>query len=117
MRNLLLPGPPIPRRTYLLAGLVLLILKYVVEAAALAATGGGFLTVFEFINPVLAGHATVFERGAPWLPWAVVVWTLPFIWIGTQLSCRRAQSAGLSGWVGLLFLLPYFNWCLILYLV
>src|SRR4051812_15753074 len=65
-RTLLLPGPPVSRRTYILCGLTLLVFKYAVEALTLAGTGGGFLTVGQFIDPVLDSHATVFARGAPW---------------------------------------------------
>ena len=40
----------------------------------------------------------------------LVLWTLPFVWIGVSMSVRRAARAGLSPWLGLGFLLPFLNY-------
>jgi hypothetical protein len=64
----------------------------------------------QFLDPVLLHRAQWFAQSASWLPWAVVVWTLPFIWIGLSLSIRRALDAGGGGWLGLFFLVPFLNY-------
>ena len=40
----------------------------------------------------------------------MVVWTLPFLWIGLSMSVRRAMDAGRSPWIGLLFVAPFVNY-------
>jgi len=53
----------------------------------------------------LAGTPQSVELALP----LMVVWALPFIWIGVSMSFRRARNAGISPWTGLLFFVPLFN--------
>lgn len=51
-----------------------------------------------------------------WFAPAIVLWSLPFIWIGVSMSIRRAADAGLSPWFGLVFFVPGFNYLLMIVL-
>jgi len=97
---------PVPRRTYLLTGLALMIVKYAVEALAVHSYTGQWWTPFEYFSPSMARFR---ELHAPGLAWAIAFWTLPFIWIGASMTVRRALDAGLSARVGLLFFVPVLN--------
>jgi hypothetical protein len=44
-----------------------------------------------------------------WLAWTLAAWTLPFLWIATSMSVRRAIDAGWSPWIGFLVVLPVVN--------
>src|SRR6185503_6147187 len=46
----------------------------------------------------------------------MVVWTLPFLWIGATLTLRRALDAGRSPWLVVLFFVPLVNYALMLWL-
>lgn len=100
---------PVGRRHYLGVGALLMALKYVVEAWVVHTWTGGAYPVSVFLSPLLSARAEALaglqEGGV--LFWAV--WTLPFAWIGTSMSVRRARDAGLPGAVGLLFLFPFVN--------
>jgi hypothetical protein len=103
-------GSVVTRRDYLISGVGLMLLKYLVEAVALWSVGGPWLNPLRFLDPVLLHRAQWFEHAPSWMPFAVVVWTLPFIWVGLSLSIRRALDAGVGGWLGLLFLVPFLNY-------
>jgi uncharacterized membrane protein YhaH (DUF805 family) len=45
-----------------------------------------------------------------WFIPALGLTALPFIWIGASMSVRRARDAGWSGWIGLLFFVPFVNY-------
>lgn len=95
---------PVDRRTYAAAGALLMALKLGIDALVLYLATGRVWLPWEYL---------VFTRivdEAPW--WAVQVlllWALPFAWIGVSMSVRRAVDAGLSPWTGLLFCVPVLN--------
>jgi hypothetical protein len=100
---------PVDRRSYLVIGLVLAVVKYTVEAAVIRAANGHWLTPAEFVTPSFATRADLL-RGAPeWLGWGLFVWSIPFVWIALSMSVRRAAAAGRSPWIGAAVLLPVVN--------
>jgi len=100
---------PVDRRSYLVIGLVLAVVKYAVEAAVIRAANGHWLTPAEFVTPSFATRADLL-RGAPeWLGWGLFVWSIPFVWIALSMSVRRAAAAGRSPWIGAAVLLPVVN--------
>jgi uncharacterized membrane protein YhaH (DUF805 family) len=117
-------GGPVDRRTYLAAGILLMAFKYAAETVVVHAVTGELWTPLDYLNPQLKSRfgfrpPFLFPFGQPvptWLPWALVLWTLPFIWIGVSMSVRRAADAGLSPWLGLFFFVPYANYALMLVL-
>ena len=104
---------PVGRRDYLIAGMVLMAVKYAGEAALLWFSMGKVLTPLAFVDPVVIHRANRFgETGA----WLVFVWSLPFLWLGLSLSTRRAADAGRSPRWGIIFLVPLVNWLVMAFL-
>jgi uncharacterized membrane protein YhaH (DUF805 family) len=97
------------RRDYVVAGLVLAVVKYAVEVSVFWAVTNQILTPLEFINPLLAAREKMFSPAPPWLPWLLYLWTLPFLWVAVSMSIRRATDAGFSPWCGFLVLIPLIN--------
>jgi uncharacterized membrane protein YhaH (DUF805 family) len=107
---------PIDRRTYLLHGAGLMLFKYVVDATLVWAFVHRWWTPLGYLNPVWTLREQ-WLRGAPgWLAPALVLWTLPFLWIGVSMTLRRAVDAGASPWVSLLFFVPVVNYLTMLLL-
>ena len=105
----------VSRRDYALCGFGLMAVKYLVEAAVIWNFTGRTFTPLDFLNPLLSVRQTFFQPPAPnWLQFAVLFWTLPFLWISVSMSVRRAVSAGMSAATGLVVLLPGVNYCLML---
>src|SRR5207244_12123073 len=100
---------PVDRRAYLQSGAALMLLKYTVDASLVWAFVGRWWTPLGYLNPVWTLRQQLL-RGAPdWLAPALVVWTLPFLWIGVSLTLRRAGGAGRPPWWWLLFFVPPVN--------
>lgn len=107
----------VDRGTYFAAGVSLMILKYLVEAAAAFYALGYWLTPWAFLSPLVSYRlARSYGSENLWFLAFVAVWSLPFIWIGVSMSVRRAVDANLSPWVGLLFFMPFVNFVLMLVL-
>lgn len=100
------------QRVYFCVGFSLMLFKYLVEAAVIYATTGLFYQVFHFLIPSLALRAKIFEESPEWLPWAIVIWSLPFLWIAVSMSARRCWDIGISPMWSMLILLPVFNYLL-----
>jgi hypothetical protein len=101
---------------YAASGFGLMAVKYAVEAVLIYYFAAGWLTPFEFLNPLLGERTRLVQAGPEWLGWALFVWTLPFVWIAFSMSVRRAANAGLSPWIGLLILVPLVNLAVMLVL-
>ena len=56
----------------------------------------------DYLNPTYT-FSEARSSLTPKLTAALVLWTLPFLWIGASMTMRRAVDAGRSAWVGLLF--------------
>jgi len=107
---------PVDRRTYLLHGAGLMACKYVVDVALVAAFAHRLWTPLDYLNPVWSLRERLL-RGAPaWLAPALVVWALPFLWIGVGMTLRRAVDARRSPWWSLLFFVPVVNYAAMLWL-
>lgn len=106
---------PIGPRAYLLSGIVLMALKYGVDAAVVHLVTGHFWSPLAYLHPVLVTRQQGLNLSSG-LQIALGIWTLPFLWIGVTMTVRRAVDAGHSAWLGLLFLVPVVNYALMLYL-
>ena len=104
----------VSRRDYLIHGLALAALKYAVDAAVIYAATERFWMPLDYLrsapfllSPNLSNPQRYF---ASWL----VLWTLPFLWIGVSMTIRRLLDAGWSAWWALLFFVPLMNYGLML---
>ena len=97
------------RRAYAASGLILAGLKYTVETMFVYAYTARVYQPWDFVNPLLTARTDLLEPGPEWLPWAMFLWTLPFLWIAISMSVRRVADAGGSPWLGFLVLVPLAN--------
>src|SRR5678809_901757 len=94
---------PVDRRTYVLSGIALMLLKYVIDTTIVAIATGHVWTPLDYLSPFLFVREAPLQTPASWLIWGLGVWTIPFFWIGVSMSIRRAVDAGFSPWIGCLF--------------
>jgi len=98
----------VSRRQYLVTGSALMALKYAGDCALSFAARGEMFTPWQYLSPVSAlrlDGATL----PGWAVFAMVVWALPFLWIGLGMSLRRALDADKPPATALLFLVPIIN--------
>ena len=107
---------PVDRRAYLQSGAALMLLKYTVDSSVVWAFAGRWWTPLGYLDPVWALRQQVLRDAPGWVAPALVVWTLPFLWIGVSLTLRRAVDAGRSPWWCLLFFVPLVNYATMLWL-
>lgn len=97
---------PVSRRAYVVTGVVLLFIKYVLEGSLLWTTLGRWLSPAEFLSPFFMHRAMIMATAPSEVAWLLVAIHLPFLWIGASMSVRRAVDAGLKPWWGFLFVVP-----------
>jgi len=107
---------PVDRRTYLRHGAGLMLVKYAVDATAVWVLAGRVWAPLDYANPVWSLRERLLQDGPGWLAPALVVWSLPFVWIGVSMTLRRAVDAGRSPWLSLLFFVPFVNYAVMLWL-
>ena len=107
----------VSQRAYLTIGVVLFGFKYAVDAGVVYLFSGQFFSPFDYVNPLLFMRTKAVASDAataqPILI-AMVLFALPFLWIGLSMSIRRAIDAGWSPWIALLFFVPGLNWLMML---
>jgi uncharacterized membrane protein YhaH (DUF805 family) len=101
----------VDRATFLRHGAALVLLKYVVDAALVWIASG---KVWTPLNYLTALGTIETKMSVPWLLPTVLIWALPFFWLGIRMTARRAHDAGQSSWQALLFPVPVINWLLLL---
>ncbi len=94
---------------YATVGIVLSILKYLVELVVIASLTDLFYSPLDFVSPLLASKVKFLSLAPDWLGWAWLFWSLPFLWIGVCMSVRRAYDASISPWFGMIILVPFIN--------
>lgn len=107
---------PVSRRSYLSWGLGLMGLKYLLDSSVVKVATGRWLSLEEFVTPLMSGRDALTGAGGGSLPLLLGALALPFLWVGMVLSLRRSEDAGLSAGVAFLFVVPLLNWALMLVL-
>jgi uncharacterized membrane protein YhaH (DUF805 family) len=103
---------PVTRRAYVATGVTLAVLKYAVDAALVWIGAGLVWTPADYVHSAPLALNWPLARADAWLLPVLLIWTLPFIWIGVTLTARRARDAGWSEWLCFLFFVPYLNYAL-----
>jgi hypothetical protein len=101
-------GAPVSRGAYAASGLGLMALKYGAEAGAVHLATGRWLHPLDYFSPLLSARQAAVGDGVLLL--AMALWTLPFLWIGVSMTMRRAEDAGLSPFVALVYFVPLLNY-------
>jgi len=107
---------PVDQRMYLRAGIALMLVKYLVDATVIHFATGSIWTPADYLLPLLTIRQAKISTFPTWLSVGLVLWTLPFVWIGVSMTLRRAVDAGKSPWCSLLFFLPLLNYAVMLWL-
>lgn len=103
---------PVDRRTYFLSGVGLMVLKYLLDAGLVYAATGVFHGPQVFFNPIFSMRQDALSPAPEWILGALVLFALPFAWIGASMSLRRAIDAGAFPWLALAFFVPGLNYFL-----
>lgn len=103
---------PVDRRTYLVHGSLLMAVKYAVDATVVWLATGTFWLPSDYLSPFLGDRVEQFAMPI-WVFGALLVWSLPFLWIGVGMTMRRLMDAGRSPWLALLFFVPGVNYLLL----
>lgn len=107
---------PIKRSTYAIVGISLALVKYLGDTALIWFALHRLWLPTDYLHTV---HSLLDSDlpGAPgWLAFALMLWTIPFVWIGVSFTLRRALDAGWSPWLCLLFFVPFVTYLLMLLL-
>jgi uncharacterized membrane protein YhaH (DUF805 family) len=101
---------PVDRKSYVLSGVSLMALKYAIDALIAYVFVQKLLPPTMYLLPSLAMRDAALGSNIPSSMHALTAaFSLPFMWVGVSMSIRRARDAGLSPWVGTVFLAPIFN--------
>jgi hypothetical protein len=100
---------PIDRRTYVVSGVVLMIVKYLLDATVAWTVVGAWWAPWRYLWPLWSIRMAQFQAAPGALFLYLGLMTLPFFWIGVSMSVRRATDAGLPPLVGLAFAIPGVN--------
>ncbi len=100
---------------YAVSGFSLALFKYGVEALVIWAFTSTSYWPWDFLNPLFTVRSQMLRQAPEWLPWAMFLWTLPFMWIAVTMSVRRVADSGDSPWLGLLVVIPIINYCFMLW--
>ena len=106
---------PVSRTAYALSGFGLMGLKYVTEAGLVHHVTGRWLTPLDYGSPFITSRLAA-VGGSDVLSAAIIAWTLPFLWIGVSMTMRRAEDAGRSPFLALLYFVPLVNYATMLIL-
>jgi uncharacterized membrane protein YhaH (DUF805 family) len=107
---------PVGRRFYAASGFGLMIFKYAVDSLVIWSATGSVWTPLGYLNPSLAARENAVGVVPQWVFWTLLVWTLPFYWIGISMTVRRAIDAGIGAGWALLFFVAIVNYLLMLLL-
>lgn len=100
---------PVGRKAYALAGFGLMGLKYALDFGGVYYATGRHLMPLEFLSPLLTSREHLLKDGPDWIAFVMILWALPFMWVGLSMTFRRAIDAGLSPWWSFLFVVPFIN--------
>ncbi len=108
---------PVSRRAYALTGFSLMAFKYAVDATVIRLATGKPWWPLDYLSPLLSTRTERFGAEHDLQQLGLVIWTLPFVWIGLSMTIRRAEDAAAPTLLGaLLYFFPFFNyvWMLLL---
>jgi uncharacterized membrane protein YhaH (DUF805 family) len=102
------------RRTYFWSALALAALKYAGDSVLVWAGTGQLWDPFEYQSSIIELMAGPLRAAPPWVLVSLIVWSVPFLWVGISMSMRRALDAGFTAWFALLFFVPGVKYLLML---
>lgn len=113
MRLMFSMSHPVTRRQYFGVGVTLMLFKYLMEILFIYLVLGKWWSISLFLMPVMSLKLEALAN-SEWIFVVLVLWSLPFLWIGFTMSVRRLIHAGHSPWRSLFFMIPFFNFILMI---
>jgi uncharacterized membrane protein YhaH (DUF805 family) len=92
------------------SGVALALTKYAMDALLVWTATGRLWTPLDYVHPSLAAREAATGLPPQWVFWVLVLWSLPFYWIGISMTVRRTVHAGLAAGWSLLFFVPIVNY-------
>ena len=83
-----------------------MLVKYAVDAAAVWLATRQVWSPLDYLLPSMTLREPKLRLFPAWLIVAMLLWSLPFLWIGACMTVRRALDAGRSPWLVILFFVP-----------
>lgn len=96
------------RRHYLVTGLILFFIKHNIDRVLAALAGYPWSPVSYWIFMAPNGVASLKPEDAMFYV-VLLIFAIPFMWIGTVLTLRRLRDADLPLWLVTLFYVPFLN--------
>ncbi|HEX3771216.1 MAG TPA: DUF805 domain-containing protein [Polyangiaceae bacterium] len=104
------------RKQYVLWGVGLAVLKLLLDTWIVHAFTGKTWSPLGYIVPSLILREDAVGSGPEAMNAILPALALPFLWIGLSMSVRRAADAGISAWVGTVFIVPLVHYVAIVVL-
>ena len=106
----------ISRREYLVTGVGLMFFKYAVDTISIYLVAHVVWTPLNYFFPLIGERVSKVGTFPTWFQLALLIWTLPFMWIGVTMTMRRAIDAGKSAAWCAAFFIPFVNYAVMLWL-
>jgi uncharacterized membrane protein YhaH (DUF805 family) len=116
IRSLFALNGRVNRRDYLVTGITLMVVKYLVDANVIYRTAHVLWTPWDYLIPLVSIKSEKLGEIPGSVGLGLIIWTLPFIWIGVTMMMRRAIDAGRSPAWCAGFFLPFLNYAVMLWL-
>jgi uncharacterized membrane protein YhaH (DUF805 family) len=105
---------PLKRAPYAAVGFSFALLKYIGDAGLIEYGTGNLWRPLDYLNSVQPFLLRRLPSSSYLVTLALMLWMVPFVWIGVTFTLRRARDAGWSPWWALVFFVPYANYALML---
>lgn len=107
--NLWSPYGRISREGYVALGIVLAGLKFAMDAAIAQGLFGRSWTPVQYFAPSEFSGLLTFSADDRVFFGTLLLFSLPFAWVGVALTLRRLRAAGLPTWMSVGFFVPLIN--------
>jgi len=105
-------GTPVKRGTYVTVGITLAILKYFGDALLVWFGTGQIWKPTDYLHILHSFSSGKFSLADNWLILSLLLWTIPFVWVGVTLTMRRALDAGWPPSICFGFFVPFAGYAL-----
>ncbi len=97
------------RARYLATGLILLAIKHNIDRVLAASLGYSWSPFNYWVFVTSDGNITTLAPADAMLYVVLLLFSIPFIWIGTTMTLRRLRDADWPLWLVMLFFIPFLN--------
>jgi len=106
----------VTRAPYVVAGLLLAVLKFSIDFAIVYGFTGRSWHPLGYLIPSMILRNDDLGSVPAAMHFVIAAAAMPFLWVGLSMSVRRAADAGVTPWIGALFVVPLVNYLIIVIL-